>query len=122
MFDLGDLLKRNNRLKRTPGDDCRLDAPDWPQEKNKIDSTIIDLTASKPLPMVDLLPVKPDFLSPDGLRVWRLKQVELNGLRKRLNEASDDHILASPRVTTGDGTKAQIFCGRFIPINGSERT
>ena len=35
-----------------------------------IDSTIIDLTASKPLMMLDLLPAKPDFSSSDRLQVW----------------------------------------------------
>jgi len=53
-----------------------------------------------------------------GLRVWRLNEVELKGLRTRLKEAPEDHILASPRVITGDGAQAGLFCGQSRPING----
>lgn len=86
-----------------------------------IDSTIINLRASNSLMVVDLLPGQPDFARSDGLRVWRLSESEVNSLRKRLKEATDDHILASSRVTTGDGAEAQIFCGSSIPINGKQQ-
>jgi len=86
-----------------------------------LDSTIINLTASNSLMVVDLLPGHPDFARSDGLRVWRLSESEVNSLRKRLKEATDDHILASSRVTTGDGAEAQIFCGSSTPINGKQQ-
>jgi len=87
------------------------------QEIN-IQSTIIDLTGSNPLAVIDCLPSKPDFASSDGTRVWRLKEVELKVLRKRLKKAGDDHILDSSRVIMGDETEAHVSSGNSIPING----
>ena len=87
------------------------------QEIN-IQSTIIDLTGSNPLAVINCLPSQPDFASSDGTQVWRLKEVELKGLRKRLKEARDDHILDSSRVIMGDETEAHVLSGNSILING----
>jgi hypothetical protein len=83
-----------------------------------IEGTIIDLTGSKPLSVIDLLPERPEFEGSNGLRVWRLNEVELKGVRNRLKEAPEDHILASPRIITGDGTQAGLFSGQPIRMDG----
>jgi len=83
-----------------------------------IQNTTIDLTGSTSLAVVDCLPGKPDFASPDGLRVWLLREVELKLLRKRIKEAGDDYVLDSSRVSLGDETEAQLHSGNSITING----
>ena len=83
-----------------------------------IQNTIIDLTGSNQLAVIDFLPGRPDFVNLDGLRVWLLREVELNVLRKRLKEAGDDHVLDSSRVSLGDETEAQLHSGNSISING----
>ena len=83
-----------------------------------IQNTIIDLTGSNQLTVIDFLPGQPDFVNFDGLRVWLLREVELNVLRKRLKEAGDDHVLDSSRVSLGDETEAQLHSGNSISING----
>jgi hypothetical protein len=83
-----------------------------------IENTIIDLTGRTPLPVLDILPPKPDFARSNTIRVWRLSNAEVSMLRKRGKEASDDHVLAVSRIMTGDESEAQIFSGNSILSNG----
>jgi len=83
-----------------------------------IQNTIIDLTGSQSLKVIDCLPGEPDFADSDGVRVWFLRDAELKELRKRLKETGDEVVLDSSRVSLGDEAEAQLHSGNSITING----
>jgi hypothetical protein len=85
-----------------------------------LNTTLIDFSGSDTSRLVDFLPAKPDFAGPDGLRVWRLREAGVRGLKKLLEE-KPEQILASPRVTTGDKTECAMYCGSSVPINGIQQ-
>lgn len=83
-----------------------------------LNSSIIDCSDTNLSAIATLLPERPDFGTPDGMQVWRLKRIEAQALQRRLKE-NPDPILASPRVTTGDKTRTCLYTGQgAVLING----
>jgi len=85
-----------------------------------LDSTIIDFTGLDTSALAGLLLANPDFAGSDGLRVWRLSEADVRGLRQFFKE-KPGQILYSVRDTTGDNTECGTYSGQTAFINGTQQ-
>ena len=85
-----------------------------------LNSTIIDFTGSASSALADVLPTNPDYVGSDGLRVWRLREAEVHGLRQLFKE-EPDQIVTSSRMATGDKVDTSLYCGNSALVNGTQQ-
>ncbi len=84
-----------------------------------VNTSIIDFTGSDSS-VTKILPANPDFIGADGLRVWRLREHEVRGLRELFKE-KPDQIVASSRMATGDKVECSLYCGNSVLVNGRQQ-
>ena len=84
-----------------------------------VNTSIIDFTGSDSW-VTTILPANPDFIGADGLRVWRLREHEVRGLRELFKERPDQ-IVASCGIATGDKVECSVYSGISVPINGTQQ-
>ena len=84
-----------------------------------VNTSIIDFTGSDSS-VTKILPANPDFIGADGLRVWRLREHEVRGLRELFKERPDQ-IVASSRMATGDKVECSLYCGNSVLVNGTQQ-
>jgi hypothetical protein len=82
-----------------------------------LNSEFIDVTGLELSVVVP--PGKPDVTMEDGLRIWRVNEADLKGLRQLLKQ-KPEQVLALPRITTGSECKCSIFCGGSVATTGQQ--
>jgi hypothetical protein len=55
----------------------------------------------------------------DGGRAWILSSTQLESVRRHLKSLPEGTTLVGPRITTMDGSQAQVFAGESTPVMGS---